>query len=127
MPIGADATSSGLQLLSAFRRDPVGMEYSNLFAPSNPNDRPRDAYMKVLELARETASKDPKHAWLVEYLDDRKLGKIILMKIVYGAKPRTNLLEVRAYFAKKKLFPKVIDYSSLEYITKLLRLSLIHI
>ncbi len=121
VPIGADATSSGLQLLSAFRRDPVGMGYSNLFAANNPNDPPRDAYMKVLELARETASKDPKNAWLVEYLNDRKLGKIILMKIIYGAKPRTNLLEVRAYFAKKKLFPKVIDYSSLEYITKLLR------
>ena len=29
VPIGADTTSSGLQLLSAFRRDPAGMEYSN--------------------------------------------------------------------------------------------------
>ena len=30
VPIGADATSSGLQLLSAMRRDPKGMEFSNL-------------------------------------------------------------------------------------------------
>ncbi len=75
VPIGADAISSGLQLLSAFRRDPVGMEYSNLFAPTDINDAPRDAYIRILEIAREVIEKDPKNAWLVKYLHDRKLGK----------------------------------------------------
>ena len=36
----------------------MGMEYSNLFAPIDTNDAPRDAYTRVLEIARETVSKD---------------------------------------------------------------------
>ena len=52
MPIGADATISGLQLLSDMRRDPKGIEFSNLFAPKDIKDPPRDAYRDVLRIAR---------------------------------------------------------------------------
>ena len=121
VPIGADATSSGLQLLSAFRRDPVGMEYSNLFAPTDINDAPRDAYIRVLEIAREIIKKDPKNAWLVKYLNDRKLGKTILMKIIYGAKLKRNTEEVKAYFIDQKLFGTEGEYESIQYLTKVLR------
>ncbi len=38
--IGADSTASGLQLLSAMRRDPKGMKFTNLFAPDHANDPP---------------------------------------------------------------------------------------
>ena len=121
VPIGADATSSGLQLLSAMRRDPIGMEYSNLFAPEGSNDPPRDAYTRVLEIAREKVKVHNQNAWLEEYLNDRKLGKIILMKKVYGAKQRTNEREIKNYFIDRKLFPKTIDYTSIKYLTEVLR------
>ena len=52
MPIGADSTASGLQLLSAMRRDPVGMKYANLLEPATPSAPPQDAYMRVLEVAK---------------------------------------------------------------------------
>jgi DNA-directed RNA polymerase len=121
VPIGADATSSGLQLLSAMRRDPVGMEFSNLFAPTSKNDPPRDAYTRVLEIAKERVLNHKDKAWLAEYLNDRKLGKIILMKKVYGAVWSTNEREVREYFRDKKVFPKTIDHECTKYLTDVLR------
>jgi hypothetical protein len=121
VPIGADATSSGLQLLSAMRRDPVGMEFSNLFAPTSKNDPPRDAYTRVLEIAKERVLNHKDKAWLAEYLNDRKLGKIILMKKVYGAVWSTNEREVREYFREKKVFPKTIDHECTKYLTDVLR------
>lgn len=121
VPIGADATSSGLQLLSAMRRDPIGMEFSNLFAPKDKNDAPRDAYVRVLEIARARVKVHNQFSWLEEYLDDRKLGKLILMKKVYGAKQRTNERDIKNYFIDKNLFPKTIDYSSIKYLTEVLR------
>ena len=44
VPIGADSIASGLQLLSAMRRDRTGMLYSNLFPIKNINEPPKDAY-----------------------------------------------------------------------------------
>ena len=121
VPIGADATSSGLQLLSAMRRDPIGMEFSNLFAPKDKNDPPRDAYIRVLEIARARVKVHSQNSWLSEYLDNRSLGKIVLMKTVYGAAWSTNESEIREEFRKKKLFPKTIDYAATKYLTTELR------
>ena len=55
MPIGADSTASGLQLLSAMRTDRTEMFYSNLLPIKDINEAPRDAYSKVLEIALEAA------------------------------------------------------------------------
>ena len=52
VPIGAGSTASGLQLLSAMRRDPVGMKYANLLEPETPSAPPQDAYTRVLEVAK---------------------------------------------------------------------------
>ena len=45
--IGADSTASGLQFLSAARRDPVGMKYASLHEPETPSAPSQDAYMRV--------------------------------------------------------------------------------
>lgn len=84
VPIGADSTASGLQLLSAMRRDPVGMKYANLLEPETPSAAPQDAYMRVLEVAKGIASKDEKLKHLLPYLDYRSIGKPAVMLSVYG-------------------------------------------
>ena len=121
VPIGADATSSGLQLLSAMRRDPKGMEFSNLFAPKDINDPPRDAYKEVLKIARHIAYRSHSHRWLADYLEDRALGKIILMKVIYGATLQTNRREIKEYFIAQGLFPNKIDYQAVSDICSILR------
>lgn len=88
VPIGADATASGLQILSSMLRDPVGMKYSNVLPPENQNDPPQDAYMRVLEAARGIASNDPALAYLKSFLVHRGLGKTT-MQMLYGATHRT--------------------------------------
>jgi DNA-directed RNA polymerase len=123
VPISADATSSGLQLLSAIRRDPKGMEFSNLLPPKSSNEPPRDAYREVLRVARELADKDDKNKSLIKYItdEDRKLGKIVLMKVVYGTKEWSNKNEIREYFIEKGLYKNELDHNDVERITKLLR------
>ena len=87
MPVGADATASGLQLLSGMRRDPQGMKYANLLPPEEANSRPQDAYMKVLELARECVADNAPH--LDKYLHWRSMGKPALMISLYNGSYRT--------------------------------------
>ena len=119
--IGADSTASGLQLLSAMRRDTKGMKFTNLFAPDHPDDPPQDAYKEVLRIAREMVSKDPATEWLKEYLVKRELGKKILMKAVYGATLQTYRSDVKQFFIDKGLFPDTISYKPhIEYITSVL-------
>ena len=84
VPIGADSTASGLQLLSAMRRDPVGMKYANLLEPETLSSPPQDAYMRVLEVAKGIASKDDTLKYLAPYLDYRAIGKPAAMLSVYG-------------------------------------------
>ena len=84
VPIGVDSTASGLQLLSAMRRDPVGMKYANLLAPETPSAPPEDAYMRVLEVAKGIASNDPSLEHLKPYLEYRSIGKPAVMLSVYG-------------------------------------------
>ena len=119
--IGADSTASGLQLLSAMRRDPKGMKFTNLFAPDHPNDPPQDAYKEVLRIARRIVSEDPATEWLKEYLVKRELGKKILMKAVYGATLQTYRADIKQFFIDEGLFPDTITYKPhIEYITSVL-------
>jgi DNA-directed RNA polymerase len=123
VPIGADASASGLQLLSAMRRDPKGMEYANLFAASSPSEPPKDAYMEVLRVARELAKKDKEAAWMTPYLRNRKLGKTILMKVLYGATDSRNRTDVKMVLIDDGLFPDKVDYKGVIQLTKLLRVA----
>lgn len=81
VPIGCDATCSAVQILSAIRRDPIGMKQTNLTAQTDAQ-KPEDAYSAALELAMKAAIQANKN-YLLPYLEHRKVGKQ-LMKAVYG-------------------------------------------
>ena len=85
VPIAADSTSSGFQLLSAMRRDPVGMKYANLLPPDSDNSDPMDAYIKILDTAKTIiAEKLYTQRRLLPYLEFRSVGKASLMLAIYG-------------------------------------------
>ncbi len=123
VPIGADSTSSGLQLLSAMRRDPKGMKYSNLYPPEYSYSPPLDAYQEVLRIARELANESEDTAYLSDYLTSRKLGKPVLMKLLYNASLRTNRNDVRDFFIEQRLYPDTIDNKEINRITDFLRIA----
>ena len=91
VPIGYDATCSGLQLLGSFVKDEVTCKLVNV----TPSDRPQDAYAAVARAAQEilrdpaqwTALKgreeDVSHNIPVEKID-RKVAKKVVMLIPYG-------------------------------------------
>ena len=93
VPIGYDATCSGLQLLGSFVKDEVTCKLVNV----TPSDRPQDAYAAVARAAQEilrdpaqwTALKgreeDVSHNIPVEKID-RKVAKKVVMLIPYGGK-----------------------------------------
>ena len=140
IPVGVDSTASGLQLLSAMRRDAVGMKFANLLKPE-PGAPPLDAYKAVLELAREAASKaGDEH--LIPFLQDRKVGKPALMLSIYGGTHMRINEAIRNYFwdnnieiekedinavttnvinASKAAFPKA--YEALDWLRKLSKIA----
>ena len=100
VPVGADATASGLQLLSGMRRDPKGMKFANLLEPETPDSPPEDAYMEVLRISKQIANgevpivikKKPVNldrADLIKYLNWRSLGKPALMVSLYNGSFKT--------------------------------------
>mgnify|MGYP001315205401 CR=1 FL=1 len=121
VPITADATASGLQLLSAMRRDPKGMEFSNLTPQKDPKASPKDAYLEVLRVAREFAEAEPATAWLSEHLIHRSLGKPVLMVAVYGGSYRTNRQDIIEALTKEGVYPNPIAYEDTKVVTDLLR------
>ena len=54
--------------------------------------------IRILEIIRVIIIKDLKNTLLVKYLNDRKLGKTILMKITYVDKIKRNTEEIKSYF-----------------------------
>ena len=121
VPIGADSTASGLQLLSAMRRDPKGMKWTNLFQSESPSTPPLDAYLEVLRIASELAIQKKETSWLSQYLTSRKLGKPLVMKLIYNASLKTNRHDVREYFIDQKLYPDIVDNKAVYKITDLIR------
>ena len=114
VPIGADSTSSGLQLLSAMRRDSIGMKYSNLLEPETDDAPPEDAYKKVLEIARQSCEKDESKNYLLPFLKFRKVGKASLMLSVYGGTPYGIRKQIREALQEQKIS---IDKTSLSELT----------
>ena len=119
-PIGVDATASGLQLLSAMRRDPIGMKYSNLLKPESASEPPQDAYKEVMKVARQMAYKNPETARLADHLEDRSLGKVILMTRIYGSTDWKNKYKIKDHFIKEGTFGKEIQWEDVEQIYKLI-------
>jgi len=117
VPIGADSTASGLQLLSAMRRDSVGMKYANLLEPTSDDAPPEDAYMKVLEVANELAKEDTNLQQVTKYLKYRSVGKPAVMLSVYGGSFYSINQDIRDALAEEKIFP---DSTELSELTKLI-------
>lgn len=105
VPVGADATASGLQLLSSMLRDPVGMKYANVLPPEGAYDAPQDSYHQVLSLARLRASQSPETEHLVPYMVHRNIGKVTMVHL-YGATHGTIRDRVIAVFVKLDQFGK---------------------
>ena len=64
VPCGRDATSSGLQLMSALMREEKAMTYTNVI----PGDKPQDLYGEVARHAKGLLSND---VWLQNEMDKR--------------------------------------------------------
>ena len=118
VPIAADSTASGFQLLSAMRRDPVGMKYANLLPPDSENSDPMDAYIKVLDTAKKIiAEKLYTQRRLLPYLEFRSVGKASLMLAIYGGTHEGRKQKIREAIQDEGLS---IQWQDLNDLTKLL-------
>ena len=138
--VGADSTASGLQLLSAMRRDSVGMKYANLLQPKTDEAPPEDAYMQVLTEAKKDIEESNELTHLLPYLQYRSVGKPAVMLSVYGGshgriserieeallekdivldKATISKLTTVILKASKKVFPAA--YDALNWLKKLAR------
>ena len=120
VPIGADSTSSGLQILSAMRRDRTGMLYSNLLPIKHRDEAPKDAYSEVLRIAREAAESSTETQWLAKFMQNRKLAKPILMTALYNSTPYTNRENIKEFFIEKEVYPEQINFNDVSIIYKFL-------
>ena len=120
VPISADASASGLQLLSAMRRDYKGMYWSNLFPAKSLSEPPQDAYREVLRVAKELTEANPDYQWMTEHIQNRKLGKAILKKKVYGASLQTNRTDVKLALIEDGLYPDPFSYKDVNQLTKVI-------
>ncbi|QNJ14605.1 DNA-dependent RNA polymerase/ phage-type [Synechococcus sp. A18-46.1] len=127
VPISVDSTASGLQLLSAMRRDPVGMKWTNLIPSEDPDQPPRDAYLEVLRVAREIAKADPETAWLAKHLKDRSLGKPVLMIAIYGGSYRTNRGDIVDALRKLGSYPDPVSWDDTKVLTDILQKASKHV
>ena len=103
VPVGADATASGLQLLSSMLRDPIGMKYANVTPPEDPYAPPQDSYLAVLGLARQMAAQKPETQHLVEHMIHRNIGKVTMVHL-YGATHGTIRNRIVDVFMKLKQY-----------------------
>ena len=121
VPVSVDSTASGLQLLSAMRRDPIGTKWTNLIPSEDPDEPPRDAYLEVLRVAREIAKADPETAWLAEHLKDRSLGKPVLMIAIYGGSYRTNRGDIVDALRNLGSYPDPVSCEDTKVMTDILQ------
>lgn len=121
VPVSVDSTASGLQLLSAMRRDPVGMKWTNLIPSEDPDQPPKDAYLEVLRVAREIAEADSETAWLAQHLKDRNLGKPVLMIAIYGGSYRTNRGDIVTALRKLGSYPEPVSWDNAKAMTDILQ------
>ena len=120
MPIGADSTSSGLQLLSKMRRDRTGMLYSNLLPIKNINEAPKDAYSELPRTPLEAAESFDETLWVPKFMNDRNLAIPILMTGLYNLTVYGNRKSIRNYFINEGVFPEEINFNDVVTIYRFL-------
>jgi DNA-directed RNA polymerase len=110
LPVSLDGTCNGLQHFSAMLRDEQGGSAVNLM----PSDTPHDIYAKVAERVVQTLSEDADplaEKWLGIGVD-RKLVKLAVMTLPYGAGDYTRGDQIKEYL--EDLRPKAIRTSPRE-------------
>lgn len=118
--VGADATASGLQLLSSMLLDEMGMKFSNVLPPETPACPPQDAYLEVLRVAREIAATDEETKHLIPHLKYRGIGKTMMVQ-VYGASWMTIRDRVIKVFKDENLYPDVVSHKDCGLIATLVK------
>lgn len=115
--VGADSTASGLQLLSAMRRDSVGMKYANLLQPKSDEAPPEDAYMQVLSEAKKDIEESNDLNHLLPYLQYRSVGKPAVMLSVYGGSHERISERIEEALLEKDI---VLDNATLSKLTSVI-------
>ena len=123
VPIGIDASQSGLQLLSAMLRDPAGMEATNLTLPDSyqETDGPTDGYRKVADEALKLIDKMGFCAASVTNItkllsgsNTRTLAKRLVLPLPYGSTIDGSEAAIRKAIAEDlgiKDLPEYVDAS----------------
>jgi DNA-directed RNA polymerase len=88
LPVGLDATCSGLQILAGLARDRSTARLVNVI----PGERPSDAYLAVAEEAAKSLPPE-----LASQMDRKKVKRTV-MTIPYNAKPFSNRSYIRQAF-----------------------------
>ena len=99
------------------RRDSIGMKYAKLLEPETDNSPPEDAYMKVLDVAKEIANDDSNYSQVIKYLKFRSVGKPAVMLSVYGGSTYSISQDIREALSEEEIFP---DRAELNRLTKLI-------
>lgn len=120
VPLQFDATCSGLQLLSGCLSDPVGLFHANA-AAADGSTGPNDAYMAVVNTARDLALTDATTAHLAQFLANRALGKASLLVAVYGGSHITRQERVIEVLRKEGLYPSPLTTEDANAMTRLLQ------
>ncbi len=119
VPIQVDATSSGLQLLSGCLLDPVGCTFSSVTCSGS--DKPQDAYLEVVNRARQLASENPEWHKYVPFLNTRSLGKASLLVAVYGGAHGTRCDRVIDALSTAGVYPDPLNWSDANKITTIIQ------
>ena len=119
VPLQVDATSSGLQLLSGALLDANGCYFSNVTASGS--DKPQDAYMEVVRVARTIAQSKPEWQQYVPYLNDRSLGKASLLVAVYGGSHGTRTDRVIGSLKAAGRYPDPLGWKDANTIAKIIQ------
>jgi DNA-directed RNA polymerase len=105
LPVGLDATCSGLQILAGLARDRSTARLVNVI----PGERPSDAYRAVAEEAAKSLPPE-----LASQMDRKKVKRTV-MTIPYNAKPFSNRSYIRQAFKESGV---KLEREQLQKITK---------
>jgi hypothetical protein len=99
--------------------DPVGCTFSNVTCSGS--DKPQDAYLEVVNRARQLASENPEWHKYVPFLNTRSLGKASLLVAVYGGAHGTRCDRVIDALSTAGVYPDPLNWSDANKITTIIQ------